>query len=105
MCEITDEVVWLCNRHSKTHDSRCQRPPDYICRGRFPRELVAFSCVDLEDGYIRLRHDERWLNTFNIVVTYLFRCNTDASSLLTGTQVKAVIAYVSDYVRFVSQPL
>ncbi|KAF8588408.1 hypothetical protein K439DRAFT_1312207, partial [Ramaria rubella] len=30
--------------------------------------------------------------------TYLLRCNSDMTSLLSGTAIKAVIAYVTDYV-------
>jgi uncharacterized UPF0146 family protein len=29
-------------------------------------------------------------------VTYLLRCNTDIISLLSGTAIKAIVAYVSD---------
>jgi hypothetical protein len=32
------------------------------------------------------------------IVTYLLRCNTDITSLLSGTAIKAIVAYVSDYV-------
>ncbi len=38
------------------------------------------------------------MNTFTPVLTYLLRCNTDVSSLLSGTSIKAVISYVADYV-------
>ncbi|THU85562.1 hypothetical protein K435DRAFT_685255, partial [Dendrothele bispora CBS 962.96] len=31
-------------------------------------------------------------------MTYLLRCNTDVTSLLSGTAIKAVVAYVSDYI-------
>ena len=41
---------------------------------------------------------EPWLNTFTPVVTYLFRCNTDVTSLSSGTAIKAVVIYVSDYI-------
>ncbi|KAH7905610.1 hypothetical protein BJ138DRAFT_1017478, partial [Hygrophoropsis aurantiaca] len=38
------------------------------------------------------------LNSFTDLVTFLFRCNTDVTSLLSGTAIKAVIAYISDYI-------
>ena len=38
------------------------------------------------------------MNTFTTLVSYLFRCNTDVTSLLSGTAVKAVVAYISDYI-------
>ena len=41
---------------------------------------------------------EPWLNTFTPLVTYLFRCNTDVTSLSSGTAIKAVVIYVSDYI-------
>ena len=38
------------------------------------------------------------LNTVTAEVTYLICINTDVSSLLSGTAIKAVVAYVSDYI-------
>ena len=38
------------------------------------------------------------MNTFSPVIAYLFRCNTDLTSLLSGTAIKAVLAYISDYI-------
>jgi len=31
-------------------------------------------------------------------VTFLLRCNSDVTSLLSGTAIKAIVAYISDYV-------
>ncbi|PBK92376.1 hypothetical protein ARMGADRAFT_881258, partial [Armillaria gallica] len=45
-----------------------------------------------------LRKLEAWINTFTPLLTYLFQCNTDVTSLRSGTAIKAVISYVSDYV-------
>lgn len=38
------------------------------------------------------------MNSITSLATYLMRCNTDVSSLLSGTAIKAVVAYVSDYI-------
>jgi hypothetical protein len=38
------------------------------------------------------------LNTITPCITYVFRCNTDVTSLLSGTSLKAVILYVSNYI-------
>ena len=38
------------------------------------------------------------MNTVTPVVSYLLRCNTDVTSLLSGTAIKAVVAYISDYI-------
>ena len=41
---------------------------------------------------------EPWLNTFTPLVTYLFHWNTDVTSLSSGTAIKVVVIYVSDYI-------
>ncbi|EMD31982.1 hypothetical protein CERSUDRAFT_36327, partial [Gelatoporia subvermispora B] len=38
------------------------------------------------------------INTFSNILTYLLRCNTDITSLLSGLAAKAVIIYISDYI-------
>ncbi|KAF8582920.1 hypothetical protein K439DRAFT_1236226, partial [Ramaria rubella] len=68
------------------------------CKARFPRELYQHSKVDPKTGHINLKKGEAWINTFTPMVTYLLRCNSDVTSLLSGTAIKAVIAYVTDYV-------
>ena len=45
-----------------------------------------------------MKKSEPWINTVTQVVTYLFRCNTDITCLLSGTAIKAVVMYVSDYI-------
>ncbi|KAJ7784230.1 hypothetical protein B0H16DRAFT_1296471 [Mycena metata] len=63
-----------------------------ICKARFPREI--FTC----NGHINIKKREPILNTFSRVLTYFLRSNTDVTSLLSGTAVKAVVSYVSDYI-------
>ncbi|KAJ7781446.1 hypothetical protein B0H16DRAFT_1298763, partial [Mycena metata] len=45
-----------------------------------------------------MRQCESNLNTINKIITYFARSNTDCTSLLSGTAVKAVISYVTDYI-------
>jgi hypothetical protein len=71
---------------------------DGICKARFPRPLVPETTVNFDDGYINLKKLESMLNTISPCITYLFRCNTDVTSLLSGTSIKAVISYVTDYI-------
>ena len=56
------------------------------------------SFVDPTTGYLNLKKGESMMNTFTTLVSYLFRCNTDVTSLLSGTAVKAIVAYISDYI-------
>jgi hypothetical protein len=68
------------------------------CKARFPRQLFEQTVVDLNTGALHMKKGEAWVNTFTPIVTYLLRCNTDVTSLLSGTAIKAVVAYISDYV-------
>jgi hypothetical protein len=70
---------------------------DGICKARFPRPVVPETTINFEDGYINLKKAESMLNTISPCITYIFRCNTDVTSLLSGTSIKAVISYVTDY--------
>ncbi|KAJ6522931.1 hypothetical protein DFH09DRAFT_857062, partial [Mycena vulgaris] len=53
-------------------------------------------------GHINVRHIEPMVNTVNPILTYLSRCNSDVTSMLSGTAVKAVVSYVSDYISKLS---
>jgi hypothetical protein len=68
------------------------------CKARFPRPEILNTTVDVSDGHITLKKEEGKMNTFSAVLTYLTGCNTDVTALSSGTGVKAIIAYVSDYV-------
>jgi hypothetical protein len=67
------------------------------CKARFPRPTFLKTVID-ELGTISMKKIEAWLNTFTPLVTYALRCNTDVTSLSSGTAIKAVVLYVSDYI-------
>ncbi|KAK0435839.1 hypothetical protein EV421DRAFT_1657900, partial [Armillaria borealis] len=68
------------------------------CRGRFPRPLFETTTVESETAHVNMKKREAWINTFTPILTYLLRCNTDVTSLRSGTAIKAVLIYVSDYI-------
>ena len=68
------------------------------CKARFPRAVFLKTEIKAESGSINMKKRESWLNTFTYVVTYLFRCNTDITSLRSGTAIKGVLHYVTNYV-------
>ena len=68
------------------------------CKARMPQEIISKSTINHNIGTIELKKNEPWLNTFTPVITYLLRCNTDVTCLLSGDTVSAVISYVTDYV-------
>ncbi|KAI0770842.1 hypothetical protein BC629DRAFT_1246715, partial [Irpex lacteus] len=94
----TDEIVFRSNRHSPLHNGGCRKNERVDCRARFPRSLQENTAVDSESGGLLLKKRERWINTYSVPLSYLLRCNSDVTCLLSGTMVRAVIAYVTDYV-------
>ncbi|KAH9852840.1 hypothetical protein C2E23DRAFT_714705, partial [Lenzites betulinus] len=96
----TDKVVFCSNRHNRTHGpgQGCWRGVPGYCRARYPREVFEATQVDRATGAIRFAKKEQWINTYNTVISNTLRCNTDLTCLLSGTQVKAIVAYVTDYV-------
>ena len=47
---------------------------------------------------MKLKPGEAHLNTYSNVLAYLMMSNTDATSLLSGTSMRAIIAYTTDYI-------
>ena len=68
------------------------------CKAHFPQPILQQTEVDLKTGALNTKKGEPSMNTVTPAVTYLLRCNTDITSLLSGTVIKAVVAYVSDYI-------
>jgi hypothetical protein len=68
------------------------------CKARFPRQTFEKTEVDPKTGALNIKKGERWINTLTPIVTFLLRCNSDVTSLLSGTAIKAIVAYISDYV-------
>ena len=110
--EITDDILLQTNVHvcsgsqtksvkDKTNSQPsigCKSNKFGVCKARFPRPVYNQTFVDPMTGYLTLKKGESMMNTFTYLVTYLFRCNTDVTSLLSGTAVKAIVAYISDYI-------
>ena len=113
-----DEILYLSNVHHCTTRSKssavpkgaknsgrqevdnrgCTDPITKTCKARFPCDTYASTQVDPESGALIMKKGEAWLNTFTPAVSYLLRCNHDVTSLLSGTAIKSVIAYVADYI-------
>jgi len=106
-CTVDDLIfrsnVHNCRKNQGTNDGVAKARPTCInkhgnCKARFPRELYEQTEVDPKTGALNMRKGEQWINTITPLVTYILRCNTDVTSLLSGTAIKAIVAYISDYV-------
>ncbi|KAL1727717.1 hypothetical protein EV714DRAFT_167622, partial [Schizophyllum commune] len=71
---------------------------DGVCDARFPRDYIGKSYVDRITGAIHVVKKEVMMNNVTPVLTYLTRGNTDTTSLQSGTSMKAIVMYVSDYI-------
>ncbi|KIJ60978.1 hypothetical protein HYDPIDRAFT_177190 [Hydnomerulius pinastri MD-312] len=108
--KVVDDILLRANVHrcsgSSTkvtnkkgeHSVGCRSNQSGTCKARFPRETFPMTFVDPDTGALNIKKGEPWLNTVTDVVTYLICSNTDITSLMSGTAVKAVVAYVSDYI-------
>jgi len=106
--KITDDLIFRSNVHTcqgKKSDEKAAKKdhPGCInkhgnCKARFPRKIIEQTEVDPKTGALNVKKGEPWINTLSPVVTYLLRCNSDVTSLLSGTAIKAIVAYISDYV-------
>ncbi|KAH7904091.1 hypothetical protein BJ138DRAFT_967204, partial [Hygrophoropsis aurantiaca] len=114
----TNELLFRCNTHrcsgNKTDTTSLRRESSNDnkyqpvvgcrsnkwgkCKARFPRPTYTHTSLDPTTGALLMKKGEPLLNFFTDLITYLFRCNTDVTSLLSGTALKAVIAYISDYI-------
>ncbi|KDQ50649.1 hypothetical protein JAAARDRAFT_106286, partial [Jaapia argillacea MUCL 33604] len=93
-----NHLVYHLNRHICQIGWCKEVKSDATCKARFPREVHETSSVDKETGHINMKKLEPYINFFSPVVTFLLRCNSDVTCLLSRTAVKAVIAYVTDYI-------
>ncbi|EIW51249.1 uncharacterized protein TRAVEDRAFT_137693, partial [Trametes versicolor FP-101664 SS1] len=113
--QTVDEILYLSNRHTCRASSKKDKAdldksdkPEFDnrgctdkngnCKARFPRETHPETVVDPSTGALIMKKGEAWINTITHAVTYLMRGNTDVTSLLSGTAIKSIIAYVADYI-------
>ncbi|KAJ3556734.1 hypothetical protein NM688_g1860 [Phlebia brevispora] len=96
----TDDIALQCNKHMHKRDpclDSCRKGMLKQCRVRFLRPIIPETFVEKETDALFLKKLEPWINFYAPIVTYLLRCNTDVTCLLSGTQAKAVVTYVTDY--------
>jgi hypothetical protein len=73
-----------------------------VCRMRMPRKLVAISTIDPDTGYISMRRSAEWVNNFNEYLIAACRSNMDIKFIWSGSDAKALVYYITDYVTKMS---
>lgn len=92
------------HRHSDTCYKYCNanRGDKKICRMRMPRKLVPTSTIDPETGRISMRRSDPMINNFNEYLIAACRSNMDIKFIWSGSDAKALVYYITDYVTKMS---
>lgn len=72
------------------------------CRMRMPRKLVPFSTIDPDTGHISMRRSDPMINNFNEYLMTACRSNMDIKFIWSGSDAKALVYYITDYVTKMS---
>ena len=72
------------------------------CRMRMPRQLVPVSTIDPDTGRISMKQSDPWINNFNDYLIAAVRSNMDTKFIWSGSDAKALVYYVTDYVTKMS---
>ncbi|CAF4198051.1 unnamed protein product, partial [Rotaria sordida] len=67
-----------------------------------PRKLVPVSTIDPDTGRISMRRSDPWINNFNEYLIAACRCNMDIKFIWSGSDAKALVYYITDYVTKMS---
>ncbi|CAF4052892.1 unnamed protein product [Adineta steineri] len=86
------------HRHSDTCYKYCKAMEKKICRLIMPRKLISVSTIDPETGHISMRRSHPWINNFNEYIISACRSNMDIKFIWTGSDAKALVYYITDYI-------
>jgi hypothetical protein len=92
------------HKHSDTCYKYCNvnRGEKKVCRMRMPRKLVPLSTIDPYTGCISMRRSDPWINNFNEYIIAACRSNMDIKFIWSGSDAKALVYYITDYVTKMS---
>ena len=69
---------------------------------RMPRQLVPMSTIDPDTGRISMKRSDPWINNFNDYLIAAVRSNMDIKFIWSGSDAKALVYYITDYVTKMS---
>lgn len=80
-----------CYKYSKRHSNP-------TCRMRMPRRIENVSSINIESGEIKLKRLHETINNFNEYIISACRSNMDIKYIFSGSDAKALVYYITDYV-------
>ena len=92
-------LIDLVNRHR--HTFTCHKyagGKNGQCRFRFPRLLHGHTHWNGEEGMMKIKRNDRWINPFNPYMLLSLRCNHDIKFLSSGLDATALAYYICNYV-------
>lgn len=97
-----DVVKLVTNNNIHTHTTTCykysKKQNNPVCRMRMPRKIEHTSSIDIESGEIRLKRLHETINNFNEYIITACRSNMDIKYIFSGSDAKALVYYITDYV-------
>lgn len=69
---------------------------------RMPRQLISMSTIDPDSGRIAMKRSDPWINNFNEYIIAACRSNMDIKFIWSGSDAKALVYYITDYVTKMS---
>lgn len=92
------------HKHSNTCYKywKAKRDNKKSCRMRMPRKLVPVSTIDPNTGNIFMRRSHPMINNFNEYLIAACRSNMDIKFIWSGSDAKALVYYITDYVTKMS---
>lgn len=98
----TDVINLVNSNNIHKHTSTCykysRKTNNPSCRMRMPRAIVEQSSIDPQSGEVRLKRLHEAINNFNEYIITACRSNMDIKYIFSGTDSKALVYYITDYV-------
>ncbi|KAH9831730.1 uncharacterized protein C8Q71DRAFT_798818 [Rhodofomes roseus] len=88
--QAVNDILYKSNRHQCSAGAGWSRKQVNCSR--------PCTILDPNSGALPMKQGEARLNSFTPALTYILQCNSDVTSLLSGTAIKAITAYVTDYI-------
>ena len=101
-CFKKDIVHLVCSSNIHRHTATCYKysktNANPTCRMRMPRRIEKVSSIDIESGEIKLKRLHETINNFNEYIISACRSNMDIKYIFSGSDAKALVYYITDYV-------
>ncbi|CAF4095943.1 unnamed protein product [Rotaria magnacalcarata] len=98
-----NDIVQLVNsnnihKHTITCYKYSKKDENPTCRMRMPRRIENVSSINIESDEIKLKRLHETINNFNEYIISACRSNMDIKYIFSGSDAKALVYYITDYV-------